>query len=59
MRALLIVPGQPARQVSGSSIRYTERDRISPLAQERLDEAFSLGVLSSAGLQFVLTLKRA
>ena len=44
MRALLIVPGQPARQIGDPSIRGAERDCIGPFPQERLDEALSLSV---------------
>ena len=44
MRTLLIVSGQPPRQIGRSGIRRTERDRIGPLTQEQLDEALGLAI---------------
>ena len=59
MRTMPIVAVKPDRQVGGPLLRGFVGLGIGPFAQSSLDEALSFAILSSPGLQFVLTLKRA
>lgn len=56
--AMPFVAMKPPWQFGGAFMRSVVRSGVSPFAQARLDEVLDLTVLSSPGLQFVLTLER-